>query len=84
MPCPAACASVEAVSLIVESRNEATASRPVPSLLPVSADVSDCASDIDRGEGKSLGSNQLPRKSKKQELAQEQEEQKRTMRRAEQ
>lgn len=40
--------------------------------------------ELGSGDGNSLGSNQLPSKTKKQELAHEQEEQKRTMRRAEQ
>ena len=40
--------------------------------------------ELGSGDGKSLGSNQLPSNAKKHELAQEQEEQKRMMRRAEQ
>ena len=42
------------------------------------------AVDVERGDENNRGSNQLPRKSKMQELDHEQEEQKRTTRRAEQ
>ena len=87
-PPAAACSRVEAVSVRLATKNDASVPyASAPLACPLVWSLCCCAEGelvVASGDANSWGSNQFPLKSKKHVLAQEQEEQKRTIRRAEQ
>ena len=87
-PSTATLVKAVAVSLAITTKKDPSAAKPSVAFLRTSVVSCDdpglLTEELCKGEENSRGSNQLPSKSKKHELAHEQDEQKRTIRRAEQ